>query len=188
MGNIVDRNCERCGTAFQAKSVKGQYQRRYCTHSCAMNRFTSTEARFWANVDKRGPDDCWLWTRCHNGVGYGMIAPNGKKQVYAHRFSYELHVGPIPKDAYLLHSCDNPPCVNPAHLRIGNDRENMRDVLRRGRRGPGIKLNPERVKEIRQMVAGKNDWPMMEALATKFRCKPESIWLVVTGRTWRWVE
>src|SRR3954468_12409974 len=98
------------------------------------------ETRFWAQVDKRGPDECWPWTGCYRSNGYGMIARGGRhSQEQAHRISFELHNGPIPAtarraDSFVLHSCDNPACVNPAHLRIGSARENTHDMVARGRR------------------------------------------------------
>jgi transcriptional regulator with XRE-family HTH domain len=94
----------------------------------------SCEDRFWAKVD-RSTGDCWTWTAVKNNKGYGMFrlgsASLGK--VLAHRFSYELAKGKIPKGAFILHSCDNGLCVNPSHLRVGNHAENMRDAASRGR-------------------------------------------------------
>src|SRR4051812_22074657 len=86
--------------------------------------------RFWSKVDKTG--ECWLWTAYRDAAGYGRFGLAGKVQK-AHRVSYELAVGPIPAGAHVLHSCDNPPCVNPDHLRVGSRIDNMRDKFMRGR-------------------------------------------------------
>jgi hypothetical protein len=86
--------------------------------------------RFWLKVDTSG--ECWEWQAARDSSGYGRFrAPKGA--VFAHRFSHELHNGPIVGDGWVLHSCDNPPCVNPAHLREGTVADNVRDMLQRGR-------------------------------------------------------
>lgn len=98
-----------------------------------------TEDRFWAKVVKGGPGGCWNWTGHHNGVGYGMLwAPEAGRKVLAHRFSYEMHHGPLPPGVLVCHHCDNPACVNPEHLYAGDYRSNMRDAVARGRHGYGI--------------------------------------------------
>lgn len=97
------------------------------------------EERFWAKVDKSDPDGCWIWTAStftdRNGYGKfnAAIPPVSNKTVYAHRFSYEMTNGPIPDGLFVLHKCDNPPCVNPAHLHLGTQADNMREMVERGR-------------------------------------------------------
>lgn len=90
--------------------------------------------RVWAKVERRGPDECWPWTGCRRR-GYGLVKVGGKRGVArsAHRVVYELTRGPIPPNAVVLHACDNPPCCNPRHLRIGDQHDNARDRELRGR-------------------------------------------------------
>lgn len=88
--------------------------------------------RFWEKVDRRGPDECWMWTASRRALGYGQIRIGGKSRK-AHRVAYELANGPIPAGMAVLHGCDNPPCVNPAHLRAGTMTDNVRDMVTRGR-------------------------------------------------------
>lgn len=89
--------------------------------------------RFWANVDKRGPDDCWLWTASRKPFGYGQMMIAGKMK-RAHRYSWELASGSPPDGGLsVCHSCDNPPCVNPKHLYLGTQGDNIREAERKGR-------------------------------------------------------
>jgi len=97
------------------------------------------EVRFWAKVDKNGPNGCWVWTAstfaARNGYGKFNAGSSSKTNhtVYAHRFSYELAYGFIPEDMDIMHLCDNPPCVNPQHLEAGTAKENMMHMVRKGR-------------------------------------------------------
>lgn len=94
----------------------------------------SIEQRFWRTVDtSAGIDGCWLWTGYHNKQGYGQIAYDGQRPRAAHRLSLILSGVDVPRDKLVLHSCDNPPCVNPAHLRIGTHADNRRDMYARDR-------------------------------------------------------
>jgi hypothetical protein len=88
-----------------------------------------------------GEDECWIWPRSvrqskgvHQIVGnYGRMGIGGNRSDYAHRVSYQIHHGEIPSDLHVLHSCDNPPCVNPAHLRLGTQSDNISESVAKGR-------------------------------------------------------
>lgn len=91
-----------------------------------------TIRRFWAKVS-RGPG-CWEWTGSRNPVnGYGQFHPTKHTNYRAHRFAYEVSVGPIPPGMLVMHACDNRRCVNPAHLSLGTQLDNMRDAVAKGR-------------------------------------------------------
>lgn len=147
--------------------------------------------RFWSKVEKGGSEDCWLWTANKNNKGYGMFSVSsvvGKK--LAHRLAYADAKGKIPKGGLILHSCDNPACVNPSHLRIGSHRENVADMDIRGRRCnhtlhgaqlANAKLTDEAVIAIRQAyIAGCT----VEAIAADFGISTLSVHDITGGRSW----
>lgn len=90
------------------------------------------EFRFWFRVEKT--EGCWTWKAArHPRDGYGAFWNDEKRLVRAHRFSYQLHYGPIPDGLWVLHRCDDPPCVRPDHLFLGTAADNNNDRERKGR-------------------------------------------------------
>ena len=103
-------------------------------------------------------DGCWIWRGGKNGYGYGIFLLPGEVPVRAHRYAYERVHGPIPEGMVVMHSCDNPPCVNPAHLSLGTRDDNNQDKKRKGRHPHGdvhhwTKLSEQQVREIRRLLA-----------------------------------
>lgn len=88
--------------------------------------------RFHVKYDRKGDDDCWLWNAACQSAGYGAISVNGVTTL-AHRAAYQLAKGPIPEGMCVLHRCDVPGCVNPAHLFIGTKGDNTYDMIDKGR-------------------------------------------------------
>lgn len=94
--------------------------------------------RFWSNVDRSGgPESCWLWTAGRFKTGYGQYhSRTGSPNNYTHRYAWELTHGPIPEGMFVCHNCpggDNRACCNPAHMFIGSSRDNVRDMMAKGK-------------------------------------------------------
>lgn len=151
--------------------------------------------RFWSHVSVLGPADCWLWSGQRHKFGYGLIYRAGDGMVTAHRASWELRNGPIPKGLSVLHDCDNPPCCNPSHLHIGTQTDNMREMTERGRgriphhRGESnnkAKLTEAQVREIRaRYAAGRIS---IRQLAAEYGVTFAPVQHILSGKTWRHVS
>lgn len=148
------------------------------------------EERFWGKVNiPKDVEGCWIWTGSKLRGGYGGININHKTK-QAHRVSYELHYGEIPDGTLVCHKCDNPPCVNPHHLFLGNYKVNAEDKCNKGRmptgeRIPTNKLTQENVLEIRRMISFKIP---RRKIAKIFGVGSTCITDIATGRTWSWLK
>ena len=95
-----------------------------------MKSNTILTLRFWAKVKKGAPDECWPWTAAHARDGYGKFGTSHSKWQRAHRVAYEIAVGPIPPGMMIDHTCNNPDCVNPSHLRLATPSQNRFNTRR----------------------------------------------------------
>lgn len=130
---------------------------------------------FWAKVDKTG--DCWIWTKARTPKGYGAYKDNQA----AHRIAWQLaNNRSIPPGMHVLHSCDNPPCVNPAHLRLGTQLDNSRDMVERGRSYKMRKLSAEQRAEIRAKYSGSAFIPW--SVAQSYGVSPGTIRKIADGK------
>lgn len=140
-GRRSSAHCLQC--ALSAQSAVLQH-----FSGVAMTWTNNTPEHFWANVGVTHEDTCWEWKLWRDKDGYGHVRWN-KKGVLAHRKAWELARGSIPDGLCVLHSCDNPPCCNPAHLHLGTNVENTRESVEKGRRATGnrngSRRHPERL-------------------------------------------
>lgn len=149
MSNDLNRSkeCARCRRTLDRRPRDSKLQwvgRKYCSKECANQSRDATPVyvRFWRYVDKCGQGECWTWMGSKDGSGYGRIKDDrGKSPLKAYRLSWEMHNRPLKDGEVVCHRCDNPSCVNPDHLFVGTQRDNMRDASNKGRLSPISLLN-----------------------------------------------
>lgn len=135
---------------------------------------------------------CWLWCGAKTRGGYGHFRRkiDGVWKMYkAHRYSYEMHIGSIPENQLVCHSCDNPECVNPGHLYVGSDKQNTQDMMKKGRwkmiRNPKHRLlDLEIARAIRQLKKEHPDMTYRE-LGSRFNTSGQQAHRVVTNQIWQ---
>lgn len=149
------------------------------------------QARFWSKVDQRGRDECWPWLSAVNHNGYGILTvklDDRRRNLRATHLSLELDGRQRPLDLHALHSCDNPACVNAAHLRWGTNHENILDRMQRGRRGaPGAKggeahCNAKLTVEAVRVIRACNQNPRM--LAHIYGVSRKTVYDIKARATW----
>lgn len=155
----------------------------------------TADERFWAYVNKNGcqidyvEGKCWEWVGDLRHNGYGRFWYNGRS-LMAHRFSYRIHYGKIPKGMFVLHKCDNPECVNPEHLFLGTIQDNVNDMIEKGRKNvlrgehnPTAKLTWDEVRSIRKEYATGNY--LQREIADMFNVALATVNQIVNYRRWQ---
>lgn len=200
----VHRLCEWCKREFPPGAPRISH-RRFCDRACYFaekrkRQAQTLAARFWANANARSDDEsaCWAWRLSTNSQGYGRFSIGGRHSL-AHRIAWRLIRGDIPAGAFVCHHCDNPLCVRPDHLFLGNHADNMRDMklkgrqglhmsitkpesIRRGSRHPFAKLNETAARHIRE--ARERGVPLA-ALSKQFGVAQSVISRVAHKAIWR---
>lgn len=152
------------------------------------------EERFWDKVAIGEPDACWEWQGAVQPSGYGFMhgGIGRPRWVLAHRLSWEMHNGPIPEGLAVLHRCDNPPCVNPAHLWLGTRADNNRDrgekgrgreARQRGAANTNAKLTED---DVRQIIAALQELPRRSQteIAQQFGIKQPQVSRIMLRQNW----
>ncbi len=146
----------------------------------------STPADFWKRVNKSTNEKCWEWTGALDTGGYGTLSYQCKKKI-ASRLSYELTYGQIPPGFDVLHRCDNTKCVNPNHLFLGTQLDNMRDCVAKNRmpkgsENPFSKLTESDVIRIRQLYSTGAMNGIQ--LANKFGIRSQTVYQIIHRQCW----
>jgi hypothetical protein len=146
---------------------------------------------FWALSDrnKKTDDECWEWLGMKDKDGYGRFKIH-YKPYRANRVAYTINNGEIEPGMWILHSCDNPSCVNPKHLRQGTNIENSQDAVDRNRMAHqigelhgGRKVSEEDVIEIRRLYSDSSI--ALSVIAEKYNIKISTVNIIATGKTWK---
>jgi hypothetical protein len=169
--------CPRCGKQFRGHSIGSHGYR------CPV----TPDDLFWAKVEKRGPTDCWLWQGCKRWDGYGRYNLH-RKQMTAHRRSWEIANGrELPEGMHVLHMCDTPACVNPAHLGIGSHKQNMEDSKRKKRHTYGERSNTAKLTEamVLKLRAEGLRGKAIEQRAKELGIGHSTLQAIIYGRTWK---
>ncbi len=142
-------------------------------------------ATFWQNVDRKGPDECWLWLGSRNEQGYGYAKVGPRQWKPAHRVAFEIAHG-HPPNHLACHHCDIPSCCNPAHLFDGTHQDNTDDRKAKGRTrtgGRGPVLTQQKADRIRTLYA--TGTRTQRQLGKRFGVSTTAISFVIQGRTWK---
>lgn len=153
--------------------------------------------RFWPKVDKSaGESGCWIWLGRKKPRGYGLLSvsptPKTRRMAYAHRLSYVINRGSIPEGLCVCHHCDNPSCVNPAHLFLGTNADNTADKVAKGRakgspqvgeKNHNARLTPADVREIRRRYAANEG--SQEVIARDYGVRQAHVSRIVRRTAWQ---
>ena len=160
------------------------------------SQLTDKQVRcFWDRVQRKSSIDCWLWIGGREKHGYGRFSMGKRnKWRFAHRVSWALANGTIPKSLCVLHHCDTPLCVNPAHLFLGTRKDNMADCIRKGRTNPACgeqvhssKLKESQIFEIRNQYEPYSREKGTRALGKKYKVDHSVISEIINEKKWRYL-
>ena len=147
---------------------------------------------FWGKVRKGKSNECWEWTASKDSDGYGNGFASTGIAVKAHRLSWVIHNGPFTNNLLVLHKCDNPPCVNPKHLFLGTQRDNVYDCMNKMRRAHLFgethgrsKLTAKEVEMIKHLHLKRN--VPKKIISEWFGVTNTSICYIFNGKNWKHV-
>lgn len=197
--------CGACNIEF-VYIVKFKKTRSYCSNKCSSSIHNNKRHRSiphyelndkqnlerlsnLLNKNTKKTDGCWLWTSSRSKHGYGHLRWKNK-YISAHRASYMLFHGEIQKNLVVCHKCDNPPCVNPDHLFIGTRKDNMQDMIKKGRahfvaqyNHPMKKINFDIAEKIRMLI--KNKEKSICEISKEFNLSKDYIYNIKNNKVWK---
>ncbi len=199
---LESKKCLQCGSLFgrdSCKRVSDFNEKVFCSHPCAKkyssganhHLYKSPEEKIKSNIKVDEQTGCWVWQgwwRSKRGKGfYGGVKINGIS-LFAHRISYEIYKGKIPDGMLCCHKCDNTKCVNPEHLFLGTQDDNMKDMANKfrgtnGEKGHRAKLTKNKVVEIR--FAANMGNMLHKEIAKVFGVSTSTITRIVNKKDWK---
>lgn len=184
--------CQNCNIEFTNKYRHSNAK--FCSHKCAGLKKRITNPLylvdfFYERITKS--EYCWIWNGSKDKNGYGKLRFNNK-ELRAHRVSWKIHYGEIPKNIFVCHKCDNPSCTNPEHLFLGTAKDNTNDMIRKGRKifsigekSSNAKLNETQVIEILKLLKIENN---IDKIAEMFCVHKNTISCIKHKRTWKYLS
>lgn len=189
--SLVARACKFCGSEFLAKPAEIRLGRaHYCSRKCMCDGMTTAPIeRFKKYLGAPDENGCIPWLgNCHPRSGHGVFYDTPTR-VQAHRFAYALAYGEFDNKLCVCHRCDNPPCVNPEHLFLGTQKDNLDDMRAKKRHAVGAatgraRLTESNVIEIRSLLS---QGLYQHVIAAKFGVSQKAVFKIAHGLTWKHV-
>lgn len=147
--------------------------------------YKSLQERFEEKFIPEPNSGCWLWTASYKITGYGQFHYKGKPR-NAHRVSYEIYCEPVPDNLFVCHKCDNRLCVNPDHLFLGTNQDNVDDMVSKGRNLKGETQNNTKLTEA-QVWEIVNDKRPQKNICEEYCITRQTVYNIKTGRKWNWM-
>lgn len=192
VSNSITKSCEICKKQFTILASVKKGWGRFCSKTCmGIGRRVPIEDRFFAKISKHVESNgCLLWLASCDTGGYGTIKHQGKN-AKASRIAYQFAYGDFDQSLFVLHHCDNPPCVNPLHLFLGTHQDNATDKVEKGRQSKGVrsitaKLTDDQVREIRALYV---PWFVTQKqLAKRFGIAEVTVNNIIHKRDWKHID
>lgn len=194
---LLDKKCIKCGNLFgrdSCKSVADYKMKKYCCKRCFFDNnsgknnyaYKSTKDRILGNI-KVNKNGCWIWSGSFRSKGkhgwYGGLKIGGRS-VLAHRASYMTFNGDIPKGFLVCHKCDNTKCVNPEHLFLGTQSDNMKDMMCKNRGTSGEKAFHGKLKENQVIEIRNKRGVFRKEIARQYNVSITTVTNIINRRAW----
>jgi len=184
--HYYELNCTACGGLFLARA---DHQRKRPCQFCSKKCENKMPDVFWRKVNKQTKNGCWEWTGCLNEHGYGAFCKKHTGELLAHRASWKIHNGELPKELHVCHKCDVPLCVNPNHLFLGTNADNVADKIAKGRSSyDGFKPgedHPQSILTSEQINSIRLDGRNAAEIAKIYGVSRSHIDGIKSGKTWK---